>query len=92
MTSAGIANLAEARVDCRLNRDWVQADTIRQRLQDNEIFVEDTKQGCRWHRMDQIEGGEICIVEDSPDLRIRDLVTWRKRQRRETEEGSHGGQ
>lgn len=107
MTGTEIANLAEARMDCRIAHNWTQADSIKCQLQEADVSIEDTKQGCRWHKTDWTEGGEIRLVETSPDLQIRDFVLWQNRhnmQRQEVnfartlnwfnwmdEEGSHGG-
>ena len=80
MTSMEIMDLAEIRMDCRLNRDWVRADDIRQRLQDANVFVDDTKKGCRWHRMNWVEGGEVLITENGPGFHVRDITVWQKRR------------
>jgi cysteinyl-tRNA synthetase len=45
-----IENLIQARIDARTNRDFSEADRIRDMLKDMNIILEDTPQGTRWKR------------------------------------------
>ena len=45
-----IEALIEARQEARKNKNWAQADRIRDELKAQGIVLEDTPQGVKWHR------------------------------------------
>ena len=49
-TDSEIETLIEARLAARSNKDWAEADNIRNQLLDNGIALEDSPQGTTWRR------------------------------------------
>ena len=45
-----IEKLIEARTQARKDRNWAEADRIRDELKAQGIVLEDTPQGVKWHR------------------------------------------
>jgi len=45
-----IDNLVQKRVDAKSNKDWTEADSIRDQLKEQGIIVEDNAQGSSWRR------------------------------------------
>ena len=45
-----IEKLIEARTQARKDRNWAEADRIRDELKAQGIILEDTAQGVKWHR------------------------------------------
>ena len=46
-----IKDLIEKRQEARKNKNWAEADAIRDRLKEMGIVLEDTPQGVRWKRI-----------------------------------------
>ena len=46
-----IEKLIEARTQARKDRNWAEADRIRDELKSQGIVLEDTPQGVKWHRV-----------------------------------------
>ena len=47
---AEIEALIAARTAARQNKNWAEADRIRDELKNRQIVLEDTPQGVKWHR------------------------------------------
>lgn len=47
---SGIEALIEARTNARKEKNWAEADRIRDQLKEMGIVLEDTAQGVKWHR------------------------------------------
>jgi len=54
--SAEIETLMEQRIAARTAKDWARSDALRDTLFQLGIVVEDTRDGQRWKRMEQIDG------------------------------------
>ena len=44
-----IENLIQRRVEARKNKNWAEADRIRDELSARHVVLEDTPQGTKWH-------------------------------------------
>ena len=44
-----IENLIQRRVEARKNKNWAEADRIRNELSARHVVLEDTPQGTKWH-------------------------------------------
>ncbi len=49
-SDADIDALIEQRTQARKDKNWAEADRIRDELKDMGIVLEDTPQGVKWHR------------------------------------------
>ncbi len=47
---AEVENLIAARAEARANKNWAEADRIRDQLKDMGIILKDTAQGVEWHK------------------------------------------
>ena len=54
--STEVTTLLDERVQARADKDWARADSLRDKLAELGIVVEDTRDGQRWKRMEQTDG------------------------------------